>query len=264
MKIILYLTGFFLLYSCSQKTSLTNAKNNELKVLTYNIHHANPPSKKEVIDIDAIVNVIHKESPDVIALQELDKYTMRSGQIDQAAIIAKKTGMYYHFFKAINYQGGEYGIAILSKLPIKNPKQILLPKVNEKAETRTLGYVELQHPNGQRIIFACTHLCVESEESRLLQVKAILDELSLIKIPIVLCGDLNAVQGSRSINLLQQQFTNSCTNNCGFTVPADIPRRNIDFILTKNTNWVVKNYYVVDEDYASDHRPVTAIFSLTP
>ena len=258
-----------LLFSaCSIKQKNSTNKTQTLKVLTYNIHHANPPSKTDTeskvdfIDIDAIVEVIKKENPDLVAMQELDKFIPRSGKIDQAKIIAQKTGMNYHFFKAIDYDGGEYGVAIFSKLKIDNPKQIILPKAKEKSETRTLGYVEIKHPNGQKITFACTHLCVESEVSRVMQVKAIQEELSKITQPIILCGDLNSIQGSESITLLQQQFRNSCTDNCGFTVPVVNPRRNIDFILTKNADWQVKDYHVVDETYASDHRPVAATFSI--
>lgn len=262
MKVIFSFLAVCLLIlsSCSKKTALVGSANNELKVLTYNIHHGNPPSIKDSIDLDAIVRVIKKENPDVIAMQELDRLVNRSGRIDEVKDIARKIGMNYHFFKTIDYDGGEYGIAIFSKLTINNPRQVILPKAREQSETRALGYVEIKHASGQKIIFACTHLCTESEASRTMQVKAIQEELSRIKHPIVLCGDLNSTQGSKSISLLQQEFRNSCTDNCGFTVPAVNPRRNIDFILTKNANWQVKDYHVVDESYASDHRPVAATF----
>ncbi len=264
MKTIFYIltVSLLLLSSCSKKVLETTSGNNELKVMTYNIHHANPPSRKDVIDIDAIVEVIKRENPDVIAMQELDRMVPRSGNIDQAKIISQKTGMNYHFFKAIDYQGGEYGVAIFSKLKMTKPKQIILPKAKEKSETRTLGYVEIEHPSAKKITFACTHLCVESEASRVIQVKAIQAELGKITQPVILCGDLNSSQGSESITLLQQQFRNSCTDNCGFTIPAINPSKNIDFILTKNANWQVKDYHVVDETYASDHRPVIATFSI--
>lgn len=256
--------GLLLFSSCSEKINRTKAASRQLKVLTYNIHHANPPSTKDVIDIDAVVNVIKKENPDVVAMQELDKMVKRSGMIDEAKMIARKAGMNYHFFKTIDYDGGEYGIAIFSKLPLKDAKQIILPKAVATAETRALGYVEVQHPSGQKIIFACTHLGIEGEASRVMQVKAIQNELSATDKPVILCGDLNSSKGSESIDLLLQQFRNSCTDNCGFTIPAVRPRRNIDFILTKNANWQVSDYHVVDETYASDHRPVAATFNIQP
>lgn len=266
MKFIfpLLAAGMLLLSSCAEKLVKPGSSAKELSILTYNIHHANPPSRTDFIDIDAIVKVIKDADPDLVGLQEMDKFTTRSGNIDQTKVIAEKTGMHYQFFKAINYGGGEYGIAILSKQPFKNVKQLMLPKAKESHETRTMGYMDVELGSGQKVTFACTHLSVESEDGRELQVKAIQEELAKISNPVILCGDLNSSQGSPSISLLQQQFKNSCTDNCGFTIPADHPKRNIDFILTKNANWQVKNYRVVNETYASDHRPVAATFRIKP
>lgn len=248
--------------SCSEKLTRTGAGAKQLKVLTYNIHHGNPPSKKDVIDLDAIANVIKREDPDVVAMQELDKMVSRSGGIDEAKIIAEKVNMNYHFFKSIDYDGGEYGIAIFSKMKLKNPKQIILPKAKEQAETRTMGYVEIAIAGGQKLIFACTHLGVEGDESRLMQVEAIKNELGKTALPVILCGDLNCSVGSEPIKLLLQEFRNSCTENCGFTIPANKPYRNIDFIVSRNVAWPVSDYHVVDEEYASDHRPVAAVYNI--
>lgn len=269
MKIVysIMATIMLLFSACSIKGTNATKKIHDLKVLTYNIHHANPPSKADpflkvdTIDIDAIVNVIKRENPDVVALQEIDKFVPRSGKIDEAKIIAEKAGMNYHFFKSIDYKGGEYGIVILSKYKLRNIKQIILPKIDPNAETRSMGYAEIT-VYGEKITFACTHLDITGEPTRFLQAKVIVKEFENLSGPIVLCGDLNSTQGSESITLLQQYFKNSCTGNCGFTVPATKPRRNIDFILTRNVNWQVSNYQVVDESYASDHRPVSATFSI--
>src|SRR5690349_16069798 len=85
--------------ACSTQKNSKTDKTQEFKMLTYNIHHANPPSKPGVIDIDAICHVIKQSEADVIALQEVDVQTNRSGKIDEAKLIAEKLGMNYHFFK---------------------------------------------------------------------------------------------------------------------------------------------------------------------
>src|SRR5690606_8398369 len=90
-----------------------------LKILTYNIHHASPPSRPGVIDLDAIAKVINAHQPDLVALQEVDVNTGRSGPHNQAVALGKKTGMIAYFFKSIHYDGGEYGLAILSRFPVK-------------------------------------------------------------------------------------------------------------------------------------------------
>src|SRR5690606_7643924 len=89
-----------------------------VRVMSYNIHHAAPPSKPGVIDLDAIAAVIHAQQPDLVALQEVDVFTGRSGPFNQAEELGKRTGMSAHFFKAIDHDGGEYGLAILSKLEV--------------------------------------------------------------------------------------------------------------------------------------------------
>lgn len=269
MKIICscYIAVLLLLASCSQKvttvgkTGSTASNADQLKVLTYNIHHANPPSKPGFIDLDAVAQVIKNENPDVVALQEVDKFTKRSGGVDEARIIAEKAGLNYQFFKAIDYDGGEYGLAILSKQPLANTKHIALPKAQEKAESRILAYADINLPGNRKITFACTHLDVQSDASRVMQVKTILNEFKKVKHPVIVCGDLNSVANTEAIRLLDGQFKRTCTENCPGTIPATRPKRTIDYIAVKNADWKVAEYRVVEETYASDHRPVLTIFN---
>ena len=52
--------------------------------MSYNIHIGNPPSKPGIIDMKAIIKAIKIENPDLVALQEVDVNTNRSGKINQA------------------------------------------------------------------------------------------------------------------------------------------------------------------------------------
>lgn len=242
------------------------AEPQEIKVMTYNIHHANPPSKPGVIDIDAIVAVIQKENPDVVALQEVDKNVDRSNNQHQTKLIADKLGMKYQFYKARNIPGGgEYGVAILSKYDLSNTRQVALPKGDE-GEQRTLALADITFLS-QKITIACTHLDVlGGEPTRLLQIKAIEEELKPVENPIILCGDLNTTVGSSTMNYIENHFVNSCINNCAPTVPAGNPQRSIDYIMTRNAAWQVKDYTVPNETppYSSDHRPVVVTYEINP
>lgn len=261
MNYVKTISLFFLiaLYGCASKRNVVNPVANQLKVLCYNIHHANPPSKPGVIDIDAIVRVVKDSNADIIALQEVDKHTKRSGNIDEAKLIAEKTGLNYQFFKAIDHDGGEYGLAILSRYPLSDTKLIPLPQ-QITAEKRILAYVTLE-VNGKQFIFANTHLdATRTHENRNLQMQHILKTFENAKLPIILCGDFNSVTGSEAINLLDQQFKRTCVQNCEGTVPQDKPRRTIDYIATKNVDWALLSHEVIAETYASDHRPITAVF----
>ena len=87
-----------------------------LRVLTYNIHHAEGVDGK--FDLGRIARLIKKEKPDLVAVQEVDVKTRRSDGVDQAAELARLTGMHYFFGKFMDYNGGEYGQMVLSKHPI--------------------------------------------------------------------------------------------------------------------------------------------------
>src|SRR5690606_28018267 len=103
----------------------------------YNIHHANPPSKPALIDIDAIARAIKDQDPDLVALQEVDVNTQRSGKFNQAEEIARRLGMSFFFAKAIDHGGGDYGVAILSKFPMSETAIHSLPtEPNTKGEPR--------------------------------------------------------------------------------------------------------------------------------
>jgi endonuclease/exonuclease/phosphatase family metal-dependent hydrolase len=247
-------------WSCSPKTTHAYFSNGSLKVMTYNIHHANPPSKVGLIDLDAIAEVIKKENPDLVGLQEVDRFTKRSGNIDEAKILAEKTGMNFQFFKAIDHDGGDYGVAILSKYPIANGSQLALPQV-AKGEPRVLSYAKIVLPNKASFIFANTHLdATRPDSNRVAQMKSILAELEKKKEPIILVGDLNCEYKAEPIALLDKQFKRSCTASCAHTIPQDFPKKTIDYIALKNADWNVSAYYVVPEVYASDHRPVITTY----
>ncbi len=149
------------LFSCQQKmtgqtTTAHKTDLQELRVISYNIHHANPPGKAGLIDIDAIARVINDARPDIVALQEVDKNTMRSGHIDEAKLIAEKQVCITCLYKAIDHEGGDYGLAILSRFKLNEPQLIHLPQ-EIKAENRILASAAL-NINGQKFIVANTHL----------------------------------------------------------------------------------------------------------
>ena len=51
----------------------------------------------------------------------------RSSGVDQPAEYAKRTGYHVAFGRSLDYDGGEYGIAVLSRWPIRRDSAIHLP-----------------------------------------------------------------------------------------------------------------------------------------
>lgn len=238
---------------------LPDSNTMQLRIMTYNIRHASPPTHPNVIDLDTISAVIKKYHPDVVALQEVDVHTGRSGsQIDEAKEIAERTKMHYYFAKAIDFSGGAYGVAILSKFPFDSVKKFSLPSAHDKDERRVLGMAYLQIDKNKKLLFACTHMDSEKDDSsRMLQIKAIDSLLRPQPLPLLLAGDLNSIPGSAVINFLDQNYTRTCLDNCSYSCPSDKPDQAIDFVVFRKTDsFRIINHQVLNEAYPSDHLPV--------
>ncbi len=236
-----------------------------LKVMTYNVHHCNPPTKTAgEIDIDTIAGVIRKQNPDIVALQEIDDHTSRSGAFNEAEEIAKKLNMNFYFGKAIDYGGGGYGVAILSKYPLSNAMTFPLPDVaGFTGEVRILATVNITLPDGKVIRFGCTHLDASSQANRELQIKEIIRISSSESLPFIIGGDFNEEPDNKTIHLLDSFFTRSCITGCGFTIPVDKPTKTIDYIAFRpSANFSVEEHTVIDEKYASDHLPVAVVLNI--
>src|ERR1044071_7467187 len=83
-----------------------------LRIMTYNIHVGVGMDKK--LDLQRIADVINKEKPDLVGLQEVDRGVTRTEGKDEIAELAGFTSMSYAFAHNLDYQGGQYGVAILS------------------------------------------------------------------------------------------------------------------------------------------------------
>ncbi len=227
-----------------------------IKVLTYNIHHANPPSKPNFIDLEAIAKVINEANVDVVGVQEVDIHVFRSEMVNQAEKLAELTGMDYYFSKGIDLEKGYYGTLILSKHKIVGKRRYDLP-MPVKSENRSLAIVDIEMPNGKKVSIANTHLDLK-EENRLAQTAFINELGELYQSPLILVGDLNATPSSKPIKQLEEYFTRNTTNNKP-TSPNVNPRNEIDYIMVlKNQSFEWLRYEVINESYASDHLPLLA------
>jgi endonuclease/exonuclease/phosphatase family metal-dependent hydrolase len=239
-------------------------KTDTFSVVSYNIHHGNPPSKPVVIDLDSIAGVLAKADADFIALQEVDVNVPRSGNVNQAEYLANKLGMQYFFAKAIDLKGGEYGVAVLSKYSILDKQSILYKRIEARSgEDRVLAIITAKLKTGRKVKIASTHLDhVRDETLRVSQVTELIDYVKVEKLPFIIGGDFNANPSSSTIQLLDQHLIRTC-GDCGFTIPVVKPNRAIDFIaFNKNRDISVLSHEVIQEHYASDHLPIKAIIKI--
>ncbi|WP_205943996.1 endonuclease/exonuclease/phosphatase family protein [Pedobacter xixiisoli] len=233
----------------------------DIKVMTYNIHAGVPPSSTSP-NLLGIAAVINAASPDLVALQEVDKNTTRSGGVDQAAYLATATGMNYYFAKALNFQGGEYGIAILSKYPIIETFRYELPMVDGvSGERRVLAIVKVLI-NGQTTWFGNTHFDIVEVHKQVQAAKAV-EIAQGITGPFILAGDFNVRPTTQPMVTLREAFNLPCIN-CQYTASSTNPTHAIDHVIYNDQvlqNRFVSKYEVINQPTASDHLPVMATFS---
>jgi endonuclease/exonuclease/phosphatase family metal-dependent hydrolase len=163
------------------------------------------------------------------------------------------------FYSAISVGRGFYGVAILSKYPLKSIKKYMLTKENESTEQRVLGTAVVDLPGKDSIILAATHLQHNSATNRLQQVKDITRILGSIQSRIIIAGDFNETEtATEFFNVFDASFTRTCRGgNCAPTFSAQLPKSVIDYIGYKPSNaFNVKSHKVINESYASDHLPV--------
>ena len=232
-----------------------------LRILSYNIHHAEGVDGK--LDVPRIAQVILSVDPDLVALQEVDKNTIRTGKVNQDIELSRLTKMNSVFGSNITFQGGQYGNAILSKFPIIKNKNFLLPNV-DSGEQRGLLQSQIQISNKENILFFSTHLDHRrSDTERLASAKAINQIISLDnKSPAILAGDFNDVPDSPTLKELGKVWLRT-NKKILRTIPASKPSRQIDYIFVQpKERWKIIESQILDEDIASDHRAIFSIIEL--
>jgi endonuclease/exonuclease/phosphatase family metal-dependent hydrolase len=235
----------------------------ELRILTYNIHHGEGVDGK--FDLPRIANVIKSVSPQVVALQEVDQQTARSGGVDQPAELSRLTGMEVVFGRNIDFQGGGYGTAVLSKLPVKAHSSVKLPSLYD-GEQRGVQVVELGSSGEPGLIFLCTHLDYRPDDRERMASAELINNVAAEYGDrlMILAGDLNAEPDSRVMQEFEKRWVIARGSKEAvqplLTYPSDKPRKWIDFVLIRPAHrWQVVEVRVLDEPVASDHRPLLAV-----
>lgn len=229
-----------------------------LRVMTYNIHVGVGMDKK--LNLVRIAEVINRERPDLVGLQEVDRGVQRTEGKDEIAELAKLTRMDFSFAHNLDFQGGQYGVAILSRHLIARADHQKFENKRE-AERRGMLRVEIEF-DGKKINFVTTHLDYQFADGRLFETEQLLKHLDGITGSLIVAGDFNDEPVGGAYKLMLTKFEDawlqSKAKGIGFTFPADKPVKRIDYIFCRTSDRLkVKKTWVV-ESLASDHLPVMA------
>ena len=249
----------------------------KIKLMTYNIGFSAGlnglvgavHSKEKIINnLNAIVNMLLSYQPDILALQEIDMYSKRSCYINQVQYLQKILKYKYSAiamtwdcpyvpypisfnFKA-HFGRVKAAQVIFSKYPITNNFHITFKKPKNNPWWYNLFYINrlaqfltIQCPNGREIMVVNVQLDAFHCQEREHQLQQIQDQLKMVNIPHILCGDINSIPkfqqkiapfsdepttdySSHVMEKLSESYTLAPFFN---TYPSHRPNRQLDYIL---------------------------------
>lgn len=237
--------------------------------MTYNVHSCIGTDGRA--DVERIAEVIAPFACDVVALQELDMETVRSGGRDQAREIADALLMHYHFQPLLRLERGLYGNAILSRHPLSVLRAAELPTLEERPRMERRGAIWARIAIGAvDAQVVSTHLGLNGRERRM-QAEALLGQGWLgspeSREPLILCGDFNAPPASAVCRMIRGRFRDAF-RQAGIagsaTWPSRFPLLRLDYIFLAG-DIRVRQIFVHRTPLtraASDHLPVVADLEL--
>lgn len=262
-----------------------------LKVMTYNVHSFMPIDNENNNVRTRILNLIQKEKPDILGIQEF--YTKTKGEFNVLDSIKKALHHPFYYYHKVDSNSFESrGIIIFSKFPIKN--------INLSGFTKSLTVngslrADIYTPEGP-LRFYCVHLqsidfrikdydyirrIKQRIKPELKPTKRILEKLKIAfikraeqadeihesilesRFPVLVMGDFNDTPVSYSFKTILGNLRSNfetCGSGIGRTCNGSFPNFQIDHILF-DSNFQISHYKII-ETKLSDHFPVLALLHL--
>lgn len=252
-------------------------KRPHIKIATYNI--GKNDAAGNVTDFTALNQAVKNINADIITVVEVDNKTARSKKVDQLKEIANANHLHYAFGKALDFDGGEYGLGVLSRYPIEHSQVVKLP--SGQAEQRATLMAQVKVPGfDSPVVVMAAHLDWQKDPAvRLMQARYLLD-LSIGDAPSdfkdiasaikILAGDFNSTRDEQPLREIRYFFNPVEKQGSDYrTWPAVNPAIDLDHIFTfKGQKWNVKTLEIPQDSArftwsaASDHLPVIAELEL--
>lgn len=223
-----------------------------LKIITYNIDFG------ERVDqaIEELTTISALQNSDLLLLQEMDEEG-----VDQIAQTLQVNYIYYP--ASIHKHGKNFGNAILSPWPIRQPHKLLLPHYSLTIrQHRIAARAMVDVGNTSVLVYSAhTETYLSTRQHRRDQTAAIINDIDPAQTHVIVAGDFNTVRKATTLridNLAAEQGLTRATVGVGATVhrfPAIA-----DHIYMRGFSVVGAGR--VEETAASDHLPVWAMLSL--
>lgn len=249
----LALATMVLFAACAGSPATTDTL--ELRLLSWNVLHG--ADEQGRLNLAAKGDWLHEQGACLVFLQEIDQNCARSGSVDQMQEFARATGLAARFGAFMPFQGGHYGLGVLSALPVVASRSIRLP---EGDEPRVALALELELL-GARLLAVDVHFdWIENDAARFAQAQALLAELARSRLPCIVAGDFNDLPDSRTLAAFHEAGFRHLEPP-GNSWNARNPSKDIDHVLLRSGDgleFTPLGGAVLEEISLSDHRPVLA------
>ncbi|MGH3307453.1 MAG: endonuclease/exonuclease/phosphatase family protein [Nocardioides sp.] len=241
--------------TCVQQSDVT------LNVLTFNIHSGLGPNNG--LGLEQIAREIESWDPDVVLMQEIDRFRHHSGGIDQPAWFADRLGMEYSYGPNESPGNGQIGNATLSRFPIVDQTNTHLPHQPGLKDALLRGVLRTRIEVGETVVSIFnTHLQPSYDSLKLSQMRVVAQQVAADPQPKILGGDFNATSAG-AVLALARPFLSDTWESVGVGPDGTSPnghKGRIDFVL-HSSEFVPQAARTIDSA-VSDHRAVGATLTL--
>lgn len=240
--------------------SLCAAQTLSLRVMSMNIKEGG----RYIGNVSEPYSELIKEyDPDVVALQEVDYKTIRNGGKDWLNEVAEQTGMFPYYCQSFVYQGGGFGVALLSKYPFYKAEKIV-SVIEGAREQRASGWIYISLPDGEKVRVASIHLALESSQITIRHMADLNKKIfeNDTETPTLLIGDYNSTPESDAITYIKVKWQD-ISKGTEPTIPSDAPKTKLDYVMGYPKNWTRQSYETVARPDLSDHCFIVADVSFT-
>jgi endonuclease/exonuclease/phosphatase family metal-dependent hydrolase len=221
----------------------------QLRVASFNIRAALSSS------LEAVAEVIRSLDADVVALQEVDVGVNRTGRVNQAGELASRLGYRYAFAGAIRREGGDYGVALLSRLPLARVVRVPL---------EAAGAFEPRAAIDARVCAGAVPVRVIAVHSDVFPWSANENARSLASMlniagdeDVIVAGDLNAEPHDSAARAFSELGLDDLIGRYDEGYTFLFPKRRIDYIFANKALTEASSALRLEVE-VSDHIPIVA------
>lgn len=213
------------------------------------------PQKIQKKLLDGIASYIKEEAPDLFLYTEISTGTARNRHLHQHEYLVEQVGGVKTHSAA-----GKYRHAVFYSLPLHtgnangflSQHECLAQTIHLNAGSKTLVYVVIV----KGVTVVMVHLSLK-RDTRAKQFKELSEIISVMKGPLILCGDMNIFGGTKELLPLMEETGLMLPPEVPLTHPSFKPKRALDIYLTRGIKKV--NVRTISTTI-SDHLPIVLEF----